>query len=328
MGVVMATGDDAAVEQLPPEPRTPNPKPPVLVVGSLGLDSLKTPAGEVHETLGGTGAYFALAASLYTQVWLVAVVGTDFPTEYRRMFADRSIDLQGLEVAEGRTFRWAGEYASDLNVARTLDIQLNVFADFHPRLPTRYRDAEYVFLANIQPSLQLEVLEQVRRPKFVAVDSRDFWIETERDALTEVIKRADLVLLNDAEAKQYAAATNAISAGRRIRALGPRAVIVKKGEHGAILFSAGGGEFAMPAYPHDAVADPTGAGDSFAGAAMGYLAGGDDVGEAALRRAVVHGSAVASFTVEEFGVRRLERLTMGDVLERYEAFRRLTEFED
>ena len=298
----------------------------VLVVGSLGLDSLKTPLGEVEATLGGTAAYFSLAASLYTNVWMVAAVGTDFPERYRREFEQRTIDLVGLQVLNGETFRWSGEYGYDLNVAETLELRLNVFADFHPMLPKDYRAADFVFLANIQPSLQLEVLEQIEQPALVAVDSRDIWIETSRGELTEVIRRADVVFLNDAEIREYAQTSNLVAAGRSLLALGPRAVIVKKGEHGALLIDRET-VFAIPAYPHEVVMDPTGAGDSFAGGVLGYLASTGDTGREALRRAVVHGSAIASFTVESFGVDRLLALSMTDVLERYRSFRYLTAFE-
>ncbi|MSQ23454.1 MAG: sugar kinase [Chloroflexi bacterium] len=301
---------------------------PLLVVGSLGLDSLKTPTGEVEATLGGTAAYFAMAASLYTDVWLVAAVGTDFPPAYRRALEERTVDLTGLQVLDGETFRWSGEYGADLNVAHTLEIHLNVFSEFHPTLPTAYRQAGLVFLANIQPALQLEVLQQVEKPSLVAVDSRDLWIQMSRDELTEVIRKSDLVFLNDAEIREYTREANLVAAARSVLALGPRLVVIKKGEHGAILVSQEDGMFAIPAFPHELVADPTGAGDSFAGAMLGYLArrGGTDIG--ALRRAVVHGSAVASFTVQALGTERLAALTMDEVLQRCRAFRYLTQFDD
>lgn len=301
---------------------------PVLVVGSLGLDTLKTPFGRVEEVLGGTASYFALAASTYTTVRLVAIVGADFPRDYVALLERRGVDLQGLKIKEGKTFRWSGEYGFDLNVAETLDTQLNVFADFHPHLPEDYRDTQYVFLANIHPALQLEVLSQVHRPKLVVVDSMNFWIQTAKPSLTEVMRRSDVVLLNDAEVRQYAETPNLIAGGRAILALGPRAVVIKKGEHGALLMSNDDGVFVAPAYPQEDVRDPTGAGDSFAGGLMGYLASRDDSSPEALRRAIIHGSAVASFTVEDFGVRRLESVTSQDVLERYAIFRSLTTFVD
>jgi sugar/nucleoside kinase (ribokinase family) len=301
---------------------------PALVVGSLGLDTVSTPFGSVTDVLGGTTSYFSLSASIYTDVQVVAVVGNDFPAEYRKVLEERRIDLRGLQIMDGKTFRWAGQYKFDMNVAETLDTQLNVFADFHPRLPDDYRETQYVFLANIHPSLQLEVLEQVRAPKLVVMDSMNFWISGTKDTLTEVIKRSDIVLLNDGEIRQYTGTANLISGGRSILELGPRAVIIKKGEHGALLISREDGVFVAPAFPQDIVLDPTGAGDSFAGGFVGYLASRDDASPEAIRRAIIHGSAIASFTVEDFSVRRLERLTSEEVLERYAMFRNLTRFVD
>jgi sugar/nucleoside kinase (ribokinase family) len=301
---------------------------PALVVGSLGLDTVSTPFGSVADVLGGTTSYFSLSASVYTDVQVVAVVGNDFPAEYRKVLEDRRIDLRGLQIMDGKTFRWAGQYKFDMNVAETLDTQLNVFADFHPNLPEDYRETKYVFLANIHPSLQLEVLDQVRAPKLVIMDSMNFWISGTKDTLTEVMKRSDIVLLNDGEVRQYTGTANLISGGRSILELGPRAVIIKKGEHGALLISREDGVFVAPAFPQDVVLDPTGAGDSFAGGFVGYLASRDDTSPEAIRRAIIHGSAIASFTVEDFSVRRLERLTSEEVLERYAMFRNLTRFVD
>jgi sugar/nucleoside kinase (ribokinase family) len=305
-----------------------NQASPVLVVGSLGLDTVSTPFGSVTDALGGTTSYFSLSASIYTDVQVVAVVGNDFPTEYRKLLEDKHIDLRGLQVMDGRTFRWAGQYKFDMNVAETLDTQLNVFADFHPNLPEDYRSTKFVFLANIHPALQLEVLDQVRDPELVVMDSMNFWISGTKDTLTEVIKRADIVLLNDGEVRQYTGTANLISGGRSILELGPRAVVIKKGEHGALLISRDDGVFVAPAYPQDVVQDPTGAGDSFAGGFVGYLASRNDTSREAIRRAIIHGSAIASFTVEDFSVRRLENLTSAEVLERYTAFRNLTHFVD
>jgi sugar/nucleoside kinase (ribokinase family) len=301
---------------------------PVLVVGSLGLDTLKTPFGEVTDVMGGTSSFFSLAASIYTNVRVVAVVGSDFPSEYRDLLARHGVDLRGLQVREGKTFRWSGQYQYDMAVAETLDTQLNVFADFHPDLPGDYRTTRYVFLANIHPALQLEVLDQVSRPELVVADSMNLWIATSKPSLVEVFRRADIVLLNDAEVRQFAGTPNLIGAAREIINLGPRAVVVKKGEHGALLVSRDDGVFVAPAYPQEVVHDPTGAGDSFAGGFLGYLASRDDASPAAIRRAIIHGCSVASFTVEEFGVRRLEELTSGEVLERFAAFRNLTQFVD
>jgi sugar/nucleoside kinase (ribokinase family) len=264
---------------------------PVLVVGSLGLDTLKTPFGEARDILGGTTSYFSLAARIYTDVRVVAVVGNDFPQEYRDLLERGNVDLRGLQVMQGKTFRWSGQYRFDMNVARTLDTQLNVFADFHPDLPQDYRRTAYVFLANIHPSLQLEVLDQVEGPKLVVADSMNLWIDTTKDTLTEVLRRSDVVLLNDGEVRQYAGTPNLIAGGRAILELGPSAVVIKKGEHGALLISREDGVFVAPAYPQEEVRDPTGAGDSFAGGFIGYLASRDDTSSAAIRRAIIHGCA-------------------------------------
>jgi sugar/nucleoside kinase (ribokinase family) len=300
----------------------------VLVVGSLGLDTLRTPFGYVEDVLGGTSSYFSIAASTYTDVQVVAVVGTDFPAAYRQVLEARTVDLRGLQVAEGKTFRWSGQYQFDMHVAETLDTQLNVFADFHPQLPEDYRATQYVFLANIHPGLQLEVLSQVQRPKLVVMDSMNLWIDTSKSTLTEVMRGSDIVLLNDGEIRQYTGSPNLIAGARSILDLGPRAVVVKKGEHGALLISRDDGVFVAPAYPQEEVRDPTGAGDSFAGGFIGYLASRDDSSPEALRRAIIHGSAIASFTVEDFSTRRLERLTNQEVLDRYATFRKLTQFVD
>jgi len=300
----------------------------VLVVGSLGLDTLKTPFGEARDILGGTTSYFSLAARIYTDVRVVAVVGRDFPQDYRDLLQRGTVDLRGLQVMEGKTFRWSGQYRFDMNVAETLDTQLNVFADFHPDLPEDYRRTQYVFLANIHPALQLEVLEQVDTPKLVVADSMNLWIDTTRSTLTEVLRRSDIVLLNDGEVRQYAGTPNLIAGGRAILDLGPRAVVIKKGEHGALLISRDDGVFVAPAYPQEEVRDPTGAGDSFAGGFIGYLASRDDASPDAIRRAIIHGCAVASFTVEDFGVRRLADVTREQVMERYSTFRSLTTFVD
>ena len=298
----------------------------LLVVGSIGLDSLETPFGKAEQVLGGSAAYFALAASLYTDVQLVAVVGDDFPDEHVELLRSRGVDLGGLERVPGPTFRWGGRYHYDLNSRDTLFTELGVFADFHPKLPPNYRQAEYVFLANIHPSLQLEVLEQVERPQVKALDSMNLWINTAREPLTTAISRSDIVTINDSEAREYAGTHNLFAAARRLLDLGPRVVVVKKGEHGALLIRPEGVFFA-PAYPLEEVVDPTGAGDAFAGGFFGYLANSGDFSSAGVKRAMIHGSVVASYTVEEFGPRRLARLSAHDIRERYSRFYELTSFE-
>ena len=301
----------------------------VLVVGSLALDSVQTPFGSVDDVLGGAASYFSLAASTFTNVQLVGVIGADFPQPNLDMLTTRPIDLHGLQrIQNGKTFRWAGRYDYDLNVAHTLDTQLNVFADFDPRLPEQYRETEYVYLANIQPSLQLNVLEQVRRPRFVGLDSMNFWIgnpETRGD-LTRVIERVTAVFMNDAEIRQYTGTYHLLQAAREILELGPRVVLIKKGEHGAMAVSREG-VFVIAAYPLEEVKDPTGAGDSFAGGFMGHLAESADTSWDGIRRAMAYGSVVASFAVEDFSVQRLIDLTRDDLRARLQLLREVTSFQ-
>lgn len=295
----------------------------------MGLDNVETPFGKVEQVLGGAAAYFGIAAGLQTPVQLVGVVGEDFPQAHVDLLAARGVDLAGLQrVPGGKTFRWAGAYSYDLNVAQTLETQLNVFADFQPHLPEAYRDAAFVYLANITPSLQLDVLRQVRNPRFVGLDSMNFWIgnpET-KQVLSEVIARVHLVFMNDAEIRQYTGRYNLLEAARQILAEGPRVVLIKKGEHGAAAVSAEG-VFLSAAYPLEAVKDPTGAGDTFAGGVMGYLAATGDTSWAGIKRAMGFGSVVASFTVEDFSVTRLLSVTREDLHQRYEVLRQSTAYE-
>ncbi len=317
----------------------------ILVVGSVGLDDVQTPFGRRHRVLGGACTYFATAASLYTQVCIVAVVGTDFPQEHLDLLASQRIDLRGLQIAEGETFFWSGCYRDDMDVCQTLDTQLNVFADFHPTIPEDLRDAEYVFLANIDPELQLEVLDQVRNPRMTALDSMNFWITSKKEVLTEALSRVDVVLLNESEVKLYAQDPNLLRAAQCILDLGPQALIIKRGAHGAMLAlrapsssltqaqdngnakDVGERFFLAPAYPLDRVVDPTGAGDTFAAGFMGYVARTGDLSLGGLRRAVVHGTVVASFTVQDFSIDRLRSLTREELQARYENLRQLTFFE-
>ncbi len=295
----------------------------LLVVGSVALDDVETPFGRVEAGLGGSATYFSYSASFFTRVRLVATVGEDFPAEHVRLLEDRGVDLSGLEVAPGRTFRWSARYGYDLNEARTLDTQLNVFADFRPRLGPDLRRVPYLFLANIDPELQLDVLRQMAaRPRLVALDTMNFWIQGKREALVRVLGEVDVVTLNDSEARQLAGEPNLIRAARAIAAMGPKTVVVKRGEYGALMVS-GGAFFFAPAYPLDSVYDPTGAGDTFAGGFMGYLAAQDRSDDATVRRAVVYGAVMASFAVEDFSLRRLTRLTPAEIAERYAGFRDL-----
>ena len=296
----------------------------LLVVGSVALDTVQTPFGKVHEVLGGSATYFSYAASFYTRVRLVAAVGSDFPAQHRRFLTDRGVDVSGLTVqGNGRTFRWTGEYGYDLNEARTLDTQLNVLADFRPALSDEARRVPYLFLANIDPELQLDVVHQMsERPRLIALDTMNFWIEGKAAALRRVLAAVDVVTINEAEARQLAGEPNLIKAARAIAGLGPRTVVVKRGEYGALMLTEGA-FFVVPAYPLEAVYDPTGAGDTFAGGFMGYLAAQDSVDAATVRRAVVYGSVMASFTVEDFSLQRLARLKPPEIHERYAAFHEL-----
>jgi len=281
----------------------------------------------VQEALGGSATFFSYAASFLTQVRLVATVGQDFPEEHVKLLRDRGVDVRGLHVASGRTFRWTGEYSYDLNEARTLDTQLNVFADFRPELDEAQARTPYLFLANIDPELQLAVLKQMRtRPRLVALDTMNFWIKGKREALLRVLREADVVTINDGEARQLAEEPNLIKAARKISALGPRTVVVKRGEYGALLFD-GGAFFVVPAYPLESVFDPTGAGDAFAGGFMGYIAFRDRIDAGTVRRAMVYGSVMASFTVEDFSLNRLASLDTRDIDRRYKEFEDLIRLE-
>ncbi|RJP70796.1 MAG: sugar kinase [Candidatus Abyssobacteria bacterium SURF_17] len=298
----------------------------VLVVGSVALDTVVTPFGKADEALGGSATYFSLAASYFDHPRLVAVVGEDFPEEHKQTLRRCNVDTEGLEVRAGKTFRWAGKYGFDLNQRETLSTHLNVFEHFHPRLPGNYRESEYVFLGNIHPRLQLEVLDQVSSPVFVACDTMNFWIENERETLCEVIKRVDAIVLNDSEARELACEPNLAKAARNIQELGCLKVIIKKGEHGCLFFTPHS-HFSAPAYPLESVYDPTGAGDSFAGGFMGYLARHGKLDELSIRRAIIYGSVLASFTVERFGVQRLLGLSEPEVLARYKEFLEITRFD-
>lgn len=298
----------------------------IVVVGSVALDSVKTPQGAVEDSLGGSATYFSVSASYFSPVRLVAVVGDDFPEAHVRLLKKHKVDVTGLQRVPGKTFRWKGHYLNDLNAAETLDTQLNVFASFAPQLPKGYRDSEYVFLANIDPELQLEVLSQVKKPKLVACDTMNFWITGKSKELKKTIKHVDILVINEAEAKQFAEEGNLVKAARRICSWGPSALVIKRGEYGALLFS-GGKIFAAPALPLEKIVDPTGAGDTFAGGFMGYLARTGRINEQELRRAVITGSVMASFNVEDFSLRRIDCLNAADIRKRYACFKSLTQFD-
>jgi len=297
----------------------------ILVVGSVAFDTIETPYGRAEEVLGGSAAYFAVAASYFAPVKLVAVVDEDFPAHERAFLASRDIDLAGLTVSKGRTFRWTGRYHEDMNLRDTLDLQLNVFSDFAPVLPSDFGDAPFVFLANINPGLQGGVLDQLTQPQLIACDTISHWIEGARPELEALLKKVDILIINDEEARLLSGERNVVRAARKILASGPRTLLVKRGEYGVLLFSPNS-IFAVPAYPLEEVFDPTGAGDSFAGGFLGYLAQSGDLSEAGLRKAIVYGSVVASFAVEDFSLRRLHTLTRDDIERRYRQFVSLTEF--
>lgn len=299
--------------------------PNVLMVGSVALDTVETPFGREERALGGAATYASTAASFFTGARVVGVVGDDFSEEHLNFLRSRGIDTEGIERKAGKTFHWSGVYVGDLGQAETRATDLNVFATFNPTLPEAYRDTPYVFLANIDPELQINVLRQVRAPQWVACDTMNFWISGKREVLEELLQQVHLVLLNDAEAQQLTGEPNLTRAAQEILRRGPQAVVIKKGAHGAALYTPEA-FFFLPSYPVPVVRDPTGAGDSFAGGLMGYLAAQDDVSEPHLRRAVVHGSVVASFNVEDFSLNRLRTLTTEEITARFEDFRRITEF--
>jgi sugar/nucleoside kinase (ribokinase family) len=300
----------------------------LLVVGSVAFDAVETPFGKRDKMLGGSATHFAIAASFYTDVRVVGVVGGDFTSEEEQVFERRGVDTTDIErIPEGKTFFWSGRYDFDLNTAHTLDTQLNVFADFKPKLSPASKKSRLVFLGNIQPDLQREVREQVRGAELVALDTMNYWINTVRESLIEAIKIVNVVIINDAEARQLTDESNIIKAARKILSWGPKALIVKRGEYGAAMFTPET-YFAIPAYPLESVFDPTGAGDTFAGGFMGYLASQEVIDEAAMRRAMIFGSVMASFNVEEFGTERVQRLTQAEINERFRAFKQMTHFDE
>jgi len=300
----------------------------LLVVGSVAFDAVETPFGKCDKMLGGSASHFSISASFFTDVSIVGVVGGDFKESDGQVFVDRGVGTRDLErIPEGKTFRWQGRYEYDLNVAHTLDTQLNVFADFKPKLSNESKSARLLFLGNIQPDLQREVREQMPNAELVALDTMNLWIDIARESLLRTIKGVDVVIINDAEARQLTEIPNLIKAAREILSWGPKALIVKRGEYGAALFTKDN-YFAIPAYPLESVFDPTGAGDTFAGGFMGYLSSQEKLDEAAMRRAMIFGSVMASFNVEEFGTDRVRRLTYPEINERFHTFKNMTHFEE
>ncbi len=304
----------------------------ILVVGSVALDTVETPFDRVEEVLGGAASYFVTAASLYNQVNLVAVVGSDFPQEHLDFWRSRSVDLTGLQIHDGRTFRWVARYHMDMNARDTLDTQLGVYAGFHPLLPDAYLTSPLLFLANIQPELQMEVLQAMPRARLTVLDTMELWIVTGRPQLTEVIKRVDILLMSEEEVRQYTECASIFAGVRELFTLGLKYVIVKQGSYGALLFGADGTYFSAPTYPLEEVVDPTGAGDAFAGGFLGYLSTvapqtENSYAVSDLKRAIVHGNLIGSFACESFSTDRLRSLTMNDVLERYRLLVSYTHFD-
>jgi sugar/nucleoside kinase (ribokinase family) len=295
----------------------------ILVVGSVAYDTIENRFGKVNDSPGGSALYFSSAASLFSPVNVVGVVGSDFDFSILEFLKNRSVDLSGLYVEEGQTFRWGGKYHHDINKRDTTFTLLNVFENFKPNIPEAYKNSEYVFLANIAPDLQLQVLEQISKPKLVVLDTMNFWISSQKDILKEVIKRSDILILNDEETREFTENPNLLEAGKKILELGPKYLIIKKGEHGATLLGKSS-IFTVPAFPVDVVKDPTGAGDSFAGGFVGYIAQQNNIDELTLRKAVVFGSIIASFNVEDFSFNRLKDLNLDELQERIFKLKEIT----
>ncbi|NQU95383.1 MAG: bifunctional hydroxymethylpyrimidine kinase/phosphomethylpyrimidine kinase [Candidatus Omnitrophica bacterium] len=297
----------------------------ILVVGSVALDTIKTPFGKKRNILGGSAVYFSVSASRFAPVSLVAVVGKDFPSKHVKFLKSKGIDVTGLAFKQGKTFSWEGEYGWDFSDPKTIATHLNVFSDFDPDIPREYRNKKHVFLANIDPELQWRVLEKMVNPRLVACDTMNYWIENKRKSLLKLLKKIDIFLLNESEAKELTGSSNLLKAARNILKLGPERVIIKKGEHGSLLFS-GNSVFSTPAYLMETIVDPTGAGDTFAGGLMGYLATQKSINRASLRRAVVYGGVMATFAVQDFSLKRLGSVTKKDIAKRFKEFTRLTQF--
>lgn len=298
----------------------------VLIVGSIGLDTVETPFGKKVDILGGSAVHAAVSSAFYADTAIMGVAGTDFPKEHISFLNSMRIDTNGIQILSGETFRWSGYYEYDMNQAHTRDTRLNVYNLFEPKVPQKLKKAEYVFLANLDPEMQLKIIEQLENPKIVAVDTMDFWIKNKKAALKEVIKRVDFVLMNDGEARQFMQTPNIPVAASRLLEMGVKAVIIKKGEHGALLFSKGI-HFSAPSYPQESLRDPTGAGDSFAGGFIGYLAASRDVSQSNIRRAIIVGSVMASFNVEDFSLDRMKRLKPQEINKRFDEFHHFSKFD-
>lgn len=297
----------------------------ILVVGSVALDSIETPFGKAENVLGGSATYFSVSASFFAPVNLVAVIGKDFPKKNISFLRRRGIETSGLEIAEGRTFRWKGKYGYDFNSALTIYTHLNVFEHFSPKIPQAYEKSEFLFLANIDPDLQLDVMRQMKRPKLIACDTMNYWIASKKRSVIAVAKGVDMFLLNEAEARQLSGESNLLKAGKHVLAMGPKSVVIKKGEHGVLLFSRTR-VFSAPSYLLDTIHDPTGAGDTFAGGLIGYLAKTGRVNDSEIKRGLIYGTVMASYAIEDFSLRRLGGITNRDIEKRYRDYERLTKY--
>ena len=297
----------------------------ILVVGTVALDTVQTPFGKVKNALGGSATYSAIAASFFNKVKLVSIVGKDFPQKFINLLHSKNIDTKGLQIKKGKTFRWSGRYTYDLNSAETLRTELNLLSRFDPHIPLNYQKEKFIFLANIDPHIQLKVLNQLKTPELVVCDTMNYWIEHEKEALKQVVRRSDILMLNDAEARQFSRESNLIKAAKALLKLGPRLVIIKRGEHGCSLFSRAF-SFYIPAYLLEEALDPTGAGDTFAGGFLGYLAASPKLCESAFKRAVVFGSVMASYVVEDFSLNQLTKIKRRNIEIRFSKFQQLTRF--
>lgn len=297
----------------------------LIIVGTLGYDNIETPFGKRENVLGGSASYAGIAASFFTSAGIVSIVGSDFQEQHKQLLQSKNISLQGLKQMSGKTFAWGGAYIDDMNEAKTIFTDLNTLIDFDAEVPEEYRNAPYVFLANTDPELQMKVIQQLKQPKFIVMDTMNFWITTKKKELLEVIGKADVLLMNDGEARMLFQTRNLLQAAREALQRGPKFVIIKKGEHGALLFS-NQSHFSAPSYPLEVVKDPTGCGDCFAGGFMGYLAKHQVVDEASLRKAIIYGSVIASFNAEDFSVERISRTTQEEIEQRYQQMKALREF--
>ncbi len=299
----------------------------LLIVGSIALDTIETPFGKVKETLGGSAVYSSIAASYFIKPCIVAVVGEDFPKSYLSLLKRHNIDITGVEVANGKTFRWSGHYLYDLNSAQTIETQLNVFKSFNPKIPQQYKNIKNIFLANIDPELQYHVYKQMLQPEIVACDTMNYWIENKKTQLKRTLKIVDILLINETEARQLAEESNIIKAAKCIHKMGPKTIVIKRGEYGAIC-SYKDNIFIVPSYPVENVFDPTGAGDSFAGGFMGYVTKVGKFNNKILRKAIILGTVMGSFCVEKFGVKKISSITYEDILQRYKEIKKITHFEN